>query len=229
MWEYQIKASNWLEHSAPMTSTGTNAPSGQVPVQRAAEGAGLSVASIGRGWLFGGHEDEFTTPGWSYLVARIYLNSLLEFTFPGYSNSEVASLSGGQVASSDGVWRNVTEGATLTSAGFPERADGVLVYIPGYGKDGILLGLAGGATYGNYTGNALTQINIIDVYDIATSTWYKQATSGPSPKVRVNPCAVVAAAADGSSFQVYMFAGQSLAAQGSQVEYSDTWILSVPS
>lgn len=39
-------------------------------------------------------------------------------------------------------------------------------------------------------------MNIIDVYDIATSTWYKQSTSGTAPKARVNPCAVVAAAAE---------------------------------
>jgi len=38
------------------------------------------------------------------------------------------------------------------------------------------------------------QMNIVDVYDIATSTWYKQATSGSIPNMRVNPCAVVAAA-----------------------------------
>ena len=40
-------------------------------------------------------------------------------------------------------------------------------------------------------------MNVIDVYDIATSTWYKQATSGSTPDIRVNPCAVVASAADG--------------------------------
>lgn len=39
-------------------------------------------------------------------------------------------------------------------------------------------------------------MNVIDVYDIAKSTWYKQSTSGTMPKYRVNPCAVVAAAAE---------------------------------
>lgn len=37
-------------------------------------------------------------------------------------------------------------------------------------------------------------MNVIDVYDIATSTWYKQSTSGKTPKYRVNACAAVAAA-----------------------------------
>lgn len=41
-----------------------------------------------------------------------------------------------------------------------------------------------------------TQLNVIDVYDIAGSTWYKQGTSGTTPPFRVNACAVVAAAAE---------------------------------
>jgi len=41
-----------------------------------------------------------------------------------------------------------------------------------------------------------TQMNTIDVYDIAHSKWYKQSTSGTTPKYRVNPCAVVASAAE---------------------------------
>ena len=72
-------------------------------------------------------------------------------------------------------------------------------------------------------------MNEIDVYDIATSTWYKQATSGTTPGIRVNPCAVVTAAADGSSYQVHMFGGQNLQPAGDQTQYQDMWILTVPS
>lgn len=72
-------------------------------------------------------------------------------------------------------------------------------------------------------------MNNIDVYDIATSQWYKQSTSGPTPKIRVNPCAVTAAAADGSSYNIYMFGGQNLTPAGEQTQYDDMWILSVPS
>ncbi len=39
-----------------------------------------------------------------------------------------------------------------------------------------------------------TQLNVIDVYDIAGSTWYKQGTIGTTPPFRVSACAVVAAA-----------------------------------
>ena len=72
-------------------------------------------------------------------------------------------------------------------------------------------------------------MNNIDVYDIATSKWYKQATSGSMPNIRVNPCAVTAAAPDGTSHNIYMFGGQNLMPAGNQTQYDDMWILSVPS
>lgn len=70
---------------------------------------------------------------------------------------------------------------------------------------------------------------MIDVYDIATSTWYKQATDGKYPGLRVNPCAVAASAPDGSSTNIYLFGGQNLLPYGNQTQYNDMWILSVPS
>lgn len=72
-------------------------------------------------------------------------------------------------------------------------------------------------------------MNVIDVYDIASSTWYKQSTTGKYPILRVNPCAVAASAPDGSSTNIYMFGGQNLFPPGNQTQYSDTWILTIPS
>ncbi|KAF2753639.1 hypothetical protein EJ05DRAFT_541666 [Pseudovirgaria hyperparasitica] len=222
-WEYDIKAGNWVEHEDPKTSAGKNAePEGQ-SVQRAAEGAGAGVAALGRGWYFGGHLDFLTTYEWSNQVARVYIKSLVEFTFPGYSNSAVDTISSSP-AGDDGVWRNITQGGVQETGGFPERADGLLVYVPGFGAEGILLGLAGGDN------QSFTQMNVIDVYDIANSTWYKQSTAGTTPGIRVNPCAVVAAAPDGSSYNMYMYGGQDLKANNSQQnQYDDMWILSMPS
>jgi hypothetical protein len=160
----------------------------------------------------------------------------MEFTFPGDSNPAITGLTG--PAGSDGAWRNITKAGIQDLAGFTERADGLLVYIPGFGASGVLLSLAGG------TNDTFTQMNEVDVYDIETSNWYSQATSGPTPEIRVNPCAVVAAAEEqvlrtlrvhkltersGSSYQVYMYGGQNLIPYGNQTQYSDMWILSVPS
>lgn len=178
------------------------------------------MPGLGRGFYFGGHLDGYTTPGWSQSIPRVYLRGLLEYTFPGYSN---AAVDGESVAGPSGIYRNITEGGTQDSAGFPERADGLLVYVPGYGKSGIVLGLAGG------TNATFTQMNVIDVYDIDTSTWYKQATEGPTPGIRVNPCAVAVSSADGSSTQVYMYGGQNLIPYGDQTQYDDMWILTIPS
>ena len=72
-------------------------------------------------------------------------------------------------------------------------------------------------------------MNVIDVFDIASSTWYKQATSGEYPILRVNPCAVAASAPDGSSTNIYMYGGQNLIPYGNQTQYGDMWILTVPS
>ncbi|KAF1848421.1 uncharacterized protein K460DRAFT_353400 [Cucurbitaria berberidis CBS 394.84] len=223
IWEYSIATKQWVEHKDPKTSAGDNAEGDGQSVQRAAEGAGFSVNTLGRGFYFGGHLDDFTTKGWSNQVARVYLKSLLEFTFPGHTNNAVKSLKDNKTAGKDGVFRNITQGGLQNSGSFPERADGVLVYVPGFGDEGILLGLTGGDN------DTFTQMNVIDVYDIAKSTWYKQSTSGKMPEYRVNPCATVAAAADGSSYNIYMFGGQNLQPAAAQTQKDDMWILSVPS
>ncbi|KAG9233866.1 hypothetical protein BJ875DRAFT_30869 [Amylocarpus encephaloides] len=222
-WEYNIKSTTWTEHADPVTSAGNASEGGNIPVQRSAEGASLSVPEIGKSWYFGGHLDEWTTPGWSNQIYRVYLKSFLEFTHPGYANTGVSSLGSSKAAGSDGVYRNITEGGLQDTSGFAERADGVLVYVPGWGTEGIILGLAGG------TNQSFNEMNIIDVFDIANSIWYKQSTSGTTPQMRVNPCAVVAAASDGTSFNVYLYGGQNLLPFGSQIQTSDMWILTIPS
>lgn len=222
-WQYDISSSTWTEQSNLQTAAGNYSDGGNQSVQRAAEGAGISIPELGLSYYFGGHQDAYTTPGWSVQVARIYLKSLLEFTHPGYANTGVSSLGSTASAGSEGVYRNITQGGLQAESGFTERADGVLVYIPGWGTEGIILGLAGG------TNETFTEMNVIDIYDVANSTWYKQSTSGPSPPIRVNPCAVVAAAPDGSSFNVYLYGGQNLIPAGNQTQYSDMWILTIPS
>ena len=144
LWEYNIPKSSWIEHQSPTSSKGNNSDGGNQPIVGSAEGAGITVAQLGRGFYFAGHEDPYTTAGWAQPVPRLYLKSLLEFTFPGYSNDGVQSLSGGKVAGSDGVWRNITEGGIQDTAEFPSRADSVLVYVPGYGEQGILVSMGGG-------------------------------------------------------------------------------------
>jgi hypothetical protein len=184
-WQYGISSQKWTSYDSPQTVAGNNSDAGGAPVQRAAEGAGLSVPELGLSWYFGGHLDLSTTPGWSNQIARVYLKTLLEFTHPGYGNDGVASLKNAG-AGPGGAYRNITQGGLQTDGGFSERADGVLVFIPGWGEKGILIGLGGG------TNDTLTN-------DFSTP---------PSP--RVNACGVVASAPDASSFQIYLYGGQNL-------------------
>ncbi|KAI1209368.1 uncharacterized protein F4807DRAFT_467638 [Annulohypoxylon truncatum] len=227
-WVYDVASSTWTEVEDPKTSAGNYSDPEGVLVQRAAEGAGVSVPELGVSWYFGGHLDWATTPGWSNQVGRVYLKSLLEFTHPGYANSGVDSLRSSG-APTGGAYRNITWGGIQNQEGFSERADGVLVYVPGWGPNGILLGLGGGVVSGDETTDAFSSMSTIDVYDIKTSTWYHQQTSGEAPQVRVNPCAVIYSASDASSFNIYMYGGQNLLPYGNQTQYTDMWILTVPS
>lgn len=203
-WQYTVGSGTWTSFTDLETSAGNDSDGGGVAVQRAAEGAGVSVPELGRSWYFGGHLDYLTTPGWSDEVARVYLKTLLEFTHPGYANDAVTALRDAG-APAGGAYRNITQGGVQSSAAFTERADGVLVFVPGWGTSGVLIGLAGG-TASDFTDD----MSQLDVYDIASSTWYHQTTTGTAPGVRVNPCAVVASAPDASSFQIYLFGGQNL-------------------
>lgn len=204
VWKYSVRGASWTENQKPETSSGNNSEPGGVPVQRSAEGAGLSVPELGLSWYFGGHLDLSTTPGWSNQIARVYLKSLLEFTHPGYANTGIDSLRS-RGAGEMGAYRNITQGRIQRQDAFFERADGALVFIPGWGDMGVLIGLGGG-TNTTFADN----LGTLDVYDIARSEWYHQETSGIPPSVRVNLCAVVASAPDASSFQVHVFGGQNL-------------------
>ena len=105
LWEYDIESEEWKESD---TSVASN--SGSKEIQRAAEGAGVSVPGRSLGFYFGGHLDGYTTEGWSQSTPRVYLKSLLEFDMDKRE------------------FRNVTESG-LEKAGVPERADGVLVFV----------------------------------------------------------------------------------------------------
>ncbi|KAI0206309.1 hypothetical protein F4808DRAFT_114668 [Astrocystis sublimbata] len=228
-WMYDIASKTWTELENPKTSAGEYSDAGGAPVQRAAEGAGVSVPELGLSWYFGGHLDWGTTPGWSNQIPRVYLKSLLEFTHPGYSNVQIDSLHNSGAPDS-GAYRNITWAGEQNQDGFTERADGVLIYVPGWGPGGILLGLGGGVVGDHDSTDAFSSMTTIDVYDIASSQWYHQETAGDEkPGVRVNPCAVVFTAPDASSFNIYMYGGQNLLPVGEQKQYNDVWILTVPS
>ena len=67
LWQYDIASSKWTETQNPKTSAGNNSDGGDQPVLGSAEGAGISVPELGRGFYFAGHQDSHTTPGMYFL------------------------------------------------------------------------------------------------------------------------------------------------------------------
>lgn len=70
-------------------------------------------------------------------------------------------------------------------------------------------------------------MRVIDIYDIANKTWYQQPTEG-RPGARTRGCAVVATAADKSSFNIYYYGGFD-GIHPTEDFYDDVWALSLPS
>lgn len=70
-------------------------------------------------------------------------------------------------------------------------------------------------------------MSTIDIYDVANNTWYQQPTKG-GPGTRTRGCAVVASAADRSSFNIFYYGGF----DGIHLTddfADDVWVLSLPS
>jgi len=70
----------------------------------------------------------------------------------------------------------------------------------------------------------------VHVYDIASSTWFTQATTAESdtfPGDRIEACAVVATAPDKSSYNIYLHGGYT-GPTNNQTVSGGLWILTLP-
>ncbi|KAF8451433.1 hypothetical protein BGX38DRAFT_490191 [Terfezia claveryi] len=78
---------------------------------------------------------------------------------------------------------------------------------------------------GTFRGNLVSMRNV-HIYDIATSTWYTQPTTAESdlfPSDRIEACAVVAAAPDLTSYNIYVHGGYTNGTVNGGI-----WILTLP-
>ncbi|KAL6902658.1 hypothetical protein GGI43DRAFT_347415 [Trichoderma evansii] len=118
------------------------------------------------------------------------------------------------------------------------RASPEVVWVP-VGEQGILVAL-GGVVFPEYANVTRTSQNAkasesqspefmqtIDVYDVASKTWYTQPTTG-GPSTRARGCAVVATASDSSSFNIYYYGGYD-GIHAKDPFHDDVWVLSLPS
>lgn len=135
----------------------------------------------------------------------------------------------------DEQWTN----STLPSEIIP-RANAELVWLP-VSHQGVLVAIGGvvepeeiwpyGLNSSQEADSKSTSpafMTSIPIYDIASSQWYLQNTTGTPPGQLTEFCSVVAAANDSSSFNIYIYGGyDGLNAADSPTD--DVWILSVPS
>jgi hypothetical protein len=121
-------------------------------------------------------------------------------------------------------WTNETANAPIIDAGS-------MAYIP-ISKEGVLIAYGGVDT--TATSDAFESsccygtrdMSIINIYDIASSTWYSVTASGQIPPQREQQCSVVSVSPDSSSFQVTMYQGWNLL-EGEAFE--DVYVLTIPS
>ncbi|KAF8466026.1 hypothetical protein BDZ91DRAFT_794620 [Kalaharituber pfeilii] len=124
---------------------------------------------------------------------------------------------------------------TVNREVMPELWGGELVFLRGLGKEGMLILIGGKASLDGTT----LSLDTINVYDIASRTWFKQESSPadnsssiPGGPHRSGYCAVGASARDNSSHNIYMYAGITWMVPSREPDFQmmgDMWILSLPS
>ncbi|KAN0073170.1 hypothetical protein V8E54_008390 [Elaphomyces granulatus] len=122
----------------------------------------------------------------------------------------------------------------------PGRINAELAWIP-VSQSGVLIAI-GGVLYSDAVtireltaAQALasnqtspTFMQTVPVYDISNNQWYMQQTSGDIPPQLTLFCSVVAAAADNSSYNIYIYRGYD-GINSNQSTSDDVYVLSIPS
>ena len=129
----------------------------------------------------------------------------------------------------------------------PPRANAEIVWIP-ISSQGILIAIGGVTNLTTYdivtniseTGPSINFMASLSVYDIASQTWFSQETSGGPPPPRTQFCAITTNATNSSSFEIFIFGGNSGNSSNTilggytgnsttATSFGDVWALSVPS
>ncbi|KIX96087.1 uncharacterized protein Z520_08342 [Fonsecaea multimorphosa CBS 102226] len=184
-------------------------------------GAGVSAPSENLGFYFSG----MRSPTWGPIYyedssANVTANTLIEVDMSVMRSEK---------------WTNTTLPDNIQP-----RANAELVWIP-VSDNGVLVAI-GGVTApeeiwatglnGSQTSQSEAQspgfMTTLPVYDIASSTWYLQNTTGQAPGQLTEFCSVVATAKDSSSFNVYIYGGYD-GLNADDEPSDDVWILSIPS
>ncbi|KIW84238.1 hypothetical protein Z517_03488 [Fonsecaea pedrosoi CBS 271.37] len=184
-------------------------------------GAGVSVPGENLGYYFSG----MRSPTWGPIYyedssANVTADTLIEVDMSVMRSEK---------------WTNTTLPAEIQP-----RANAELVWLPVSDK-GVLVAIGGVSAPEEIWASGLNDsqtseseaqspgfMTTLPVYDIASSTWYLQNTTGQAPGQLTQFCAVVATAQDSSSFNVYIYGGYD-GLNAADEPSDDVWILSIPS
>jgi hypothetical protein len=170
-------------------------------IQRVSFGAGTQIQELGRGYYFGGYQNNHTSPNWA----------------------------GSTVSTSNLIIYDFNEGSLRNNTG-PDsvgRAEGTLHYLPA--SDGGLLVYFGGIEDPSKNGSVIAaDMKTIHIFDISSSKWYTQTAAGTVPPSRRQFCAGVTWADDHSSYNIYIYGGYAID-QWNVTSYDDAYILTLPS
>ncbi|KAF2759676.1 hypothetical protein EJ05DRAFT_484605 [Pseudovirgaria hyperparasitica] len=189
VWMYNITSDRWTSPDSPLPG---------VP-ERLAWGAGTTIQDRSEGYLFGGWQNNLTTPDWGSRAPE---------------------------ASSRMLKYLIDENRWTNSSGPDDigRAEGTMLYLPA--SDAGLLVHFGGVL-DSFQNGTITGANMSDIhiFDVLSQKWYLQTATGDVPESRGRFCAGVTWASDRSSYNIYMYGG--LSPTGSS--FDDVHVLSLPS
>ncbi|OAX81588.1 hypothetical protein ACJ72_04069 [Emergomyces africanus] len=185
------------------------------------DGAAASVPSENKAFYFSGHRGEnwgmIENPGHrpNFTSNMLISVDMAKMRFPKWKNSSFPEA-------------------------IPGRADAELVWIP-VSTSGVLIAIGGVAHPERFTPGRLTQekqeennrtgpgfMHTVPVYDIGSDKWFLQNTTGDHPPALAEFCSVVAAAQDGSSYNIYIYGGYSGSVKD-ETPSNAVYTLSVPS
>ena len=175
LWQFKPDGSGGGSWSAVSTAQNSNFSALVRPA------GGLAAYGAGRGFYLGGFEGDVNV-----LCAPIQCSWP---TIPGLLTYDIGA----------NAWSN----SSLSLPAHGAINGGGMQYVPIFGSRGVLLALGGKTQSSNVAPDGPSQsLNNVEVYDVASSTWYTQGTTGSTsdavPSPRSNFCIVGAQSNNGT-------------------------------
>lgn len=106
---------------------------------------------------------------------------------------------------------------------------GSMLYVPNFGKKGILVSVGGLIAKMNTDNNDDKRMSLdtARIFDIDSSAWFEQSTSGTPPAPRQEYC-MAGVASDNQTYEILIYAGWGGHLGGASVPFDDAYVLTLP-